>query len=188
MESSREQRMQTIDTLLNGYSSRSITKLLEPLAPNFHHHVLPQSLSMPIRDIDAFTRHAEGVFGVFEEFKLIPKTIIDDAATGMVAIHAQMLGTLKSGKGEWKNECMMMVRLTEDGRKVLDIKEFVDSAKALDMARIHAPKAFDGKVSKTANTMNSTFSLLDWAVMDSDSWIHVSAAIIALIGLRRILS
>ncbi|KAI1306589.1 hypothetical protein F5Y03DRAFT_134813 [Xylaria venustula] len=188
MESSREQRMQTIDALLNGYSSRSITKLLEPLAPSFHHHVLPQSLGMPIRDRDDFTRHAEGVFDVFEEFRLIPETIIDDTATGMIAIHAQMLGTLKLGKDEWKNECMMMVRLTEDGCKVLDIKEFVDSAKALEMARTHAPKAFGGKARATASTMENTFSLLDWAVMDSDSWIHVSAAIIALIGLRRMLS
>ncbi|KAI0805215.1 hypothetical protein GGR55DRAFT_283356 [Xylaria sp. FL0064] len=186
MEASKGRRMQTIDTLLDGYSSLSVVKLLEPLAAEFHHQILPETLGMPIRDRDAFTKHAAGVFGVFEEFRMIRKTIVDDAITGMVVIDVRMLGILKSGKGEWNNECIMMVKLTEDGCKVLDIKEFVDSAKAIEMARTHAPKDFSSKASDTLNTEQR--SLFDWAVTDSDSWIHVGAAVVVLIGLHRIFS
>ncbi|KAI0430488.1 hypothetical protein F5Y09DRAFT_341661 [Xylaria sp. FL1042] len=186
MEVSKGRRMQTIDALLDGYSSLSVVKLLEPLATDFHHQILPESLGMPIRDRDAFAKHAAGIFGVFEEFRMIRKTIVDDAVAGMVVIDAQMLGTLKSGKGEWNNECIMMVRLTEDGCKVLNIQEFVDSAKAVEMARTHKPKDFGSKASDTFDTKER--SLFDWAVIDSDTWIYVGTAVIALIGLRRIFS
>ncbi|KAI0912947.1 hypothetical protein F4823DRAFT_632493 [Ustulina deusta] len=186
MEVSRWRRMQTIDALLDGYSSLSVAKLLEPLAPGFHHQTLPESLGMPVRDRGAFAKHAAGVFGVFEEFRMTPRTVVDDAAAGIVAIDAQMLGTLKRGKGEWNNECVMMVRLTEDGCKVLDVREFVDSAKAIEMARTHAPEAFGGNVDDASNAKEE--SIFGWAVIGSDSWIHVGAAVVVLIGLRRMLS
>ncbi|KAI1747879.1 hypothetical protein F4782DRAFT_534943 [Xylaria castorea] len=138
MTVSKRQRMQTIDALLEGYSSLSVARLLEPLGPDFHHRTLPESLGMPVRNREAFTEHAARVFSVFEEFKMIPRTIIDDAIAGVVAIEADMLGTLKGGRGEWRNECVMMVRLSEDGLKVLDVREFVDSAKAMEMTRKNA--------------------------------------------------
>lgn len=180
MEVSRWQRMQTIDALLEGYGSLSIPKLLEYLAPEFHHQTLPESLGMPVRDKSSFAEHAEGIFSVFEKFQMIPKTIIDDAAAGVVAVDARMLGTLKGGKGEWTNECVMMIRLTEDCLKVLDIREFVDSAKALEMARRHAPEAFGHKPS---NLKIARGWLFNWR--SKYSWIRVGALIVLLAGARQ---
>jgi hypothetical protein len=189
MGGSRNRRMQTIDALLHGYGSLSVAKLLEPLAPDFHHQTLPESLGMPVRDRDTFKKHAAGIFGVFDEFEMVPRTIVDDPATGVVAIDAQMLGTLKGGKGEWKNECVMMVKLTEDGSQVLEVREFVDSAKAMEMAWAHTPDDFEcnagSTISNTSKTENE--SLFDWASMDSDVWIHLGAAVVIVVGLRRIL-
>ncbi|KAI1809555.1 hypothetical protein GGS20DRAFT_281290 [Poronia punctata] len=149
-----DQRKKTINALLRAYSSLSVSTLLGLLAPGFRHQTLPSSLGMPIRDREAFGRHAEAVFAVFEKFDMEPKTIVDNGK--IVAIHAHMLGTFrnkrnkkvgaKGGKkrvdfSQWKNECVMLVTLTED-LQVLDIKEFVDSAKAREMAGTHAPEAF----------------------------------------------
>ncbi|KAI1122543.1 hypothetical protein F5Y10DRAFT_270983 [Nemania abortiva] len=188
MGASRYKRMQTIDALLDGYGSLSVAKLLEPLAPDFHHQTLPESLGMPVRDRDAFGKHAAGIFDIFDEFKLVPRTIIDDPVTGVVAIDAEMLGTLKGGKGEWKNECVMMVKLTEDGLHVLEVREFVDSAKAMEMARTHAPDDFGCKASGSSDTSNTEDeSLFDWGYMDSDLWIHLGAVVVILVGIRRIL-
>ncbi|KAI1170150.1 hypothetical protein F4777DRAFT_592163 [Nemania sp. FL0916] len=153
MENSKQQRMQTIDKFLDGYGSLSVAKLLESLAPDYHHQILPESLQMPVRDIQDFAKHAEGIFGIFEEFKMIPKTTIDDASTGVVAIHAHMLGTLKGDKGEWKNECVLIVKLTQDGLKVADVREFVDSAKAMEMAQTHAPGTFGGRARDSPSTV-----------------------------------
>ncbi|RWA06244.1 hypothetical protein EKO27_g8856 [Xylaria grammica] len=186
MAVSKWQRMQTIDTLLDGYSSLCVAKLLEPLAPEFHHQTLPESLGMPVRDRDAFAKHAAGVFGVFEEFRMVPRTIVDDAAAGIVAIDAQMLGTLKWDGGKWNNECVLIVRLTEDGCKVLDVREFVDSAKAMKMAATYAPEEFGGDTSNRQHTEDD--NLFSWGMMGSGSWIHFGIAVVALVGLRRLLS
>ncbi|KAI0103848.1 hypothetical protein GGR51DRAFT_573105 [Nemania sp. FL0031] len=188
MDASRNKRMQTIDALLDGYGSLSVAKLLEPLAPDFRHQTLPKSLGTPVRDRDAFEKHAAGIFGIFDEFKMMPRTIVDDPVTGVVAIDAQMLGTLKNGKGKWNNECIMMVKLTEDGLRVLEVREFVDSARAIEMAQTHAPDDFGCKVSAASNVSNmQDEGLFDWGSIDSDLWIHLGAVVVILVGLRRMM-
>ncbi|KAI1827436.1 hypothetical protein F4861DRAFT_364460 [Xylaria intraflava] len=177
MNVSKSRRMQTIDALLDGYGSLSVTRLLEPLAPEFHHQTLPESLGMPVRDRAGFAKHAAGIFGLFEAFRMVPRTVIDDAQAGVVAVEAQMLGTLKWGGGEWRNECVLMVRLTDDGSQVLDIREFVDSAKAVEMARAHAPEHFGA----------GDDGVSGWGLLDSDWWIHFGAVAIITFGLRQIL-
>lgn len=142
MESAKEQRMETIDALLAGYSSLSVEKLLKPLSPDFQHRVLPESLGMPARNRASFAGHAAEIFNIFETFKMMPKAVFDDPELSTVIIEALMLGTLKDGGHEWRNECNMTIKLTEDGTQVLDIREFVDSVKAVEMARRHAPEHF----------------------------------------------
>ncbi|KAK3361466.1 hypothetical protein B0T24DRAFT_109326 [Lasiosphaeria ovina] len=50
--------------------------------------------------------------------------------------------TSGGGDGDWTNECVIMVRLSPDGEKIVEIQEFVDSVKATEMRRRHAPKHF----------------------------------------------
>ncbi|KAI1073562.1 hypothetical protein F5B20DRAFT_597389 [Whalleya microplaca] len=142
MEGARSRRIDTAHELLRGFGSLSVPELLALLSADFHYQVLPESLGMPPRDKEAFAQHAAGIFAVFEEFQMIPKSIVDDVSGDMVVVLARMQGTLKGGGGEWANECVMMIQLSHDGTKVVEVKEFVDSAKALEMARKHAPDDF----------------------------------------------
>ncbi|KAI1456666.1 hypothetical protein F4805DRAFT_458455 [Annulohypoxylon moriforme] len=141
MDEARARRL-TINALLNGYGSLSVPQLLRTMAPEFHHQVLPESLGMKPRNREAFAQHAAGIFSIFDEFRMVPKSIIDDGPANMAVVHARMQGVLKSGAGEWINECVMMIQLSRDGTQVVGIIEFVDSAKALEMARKHAPDDF----------------------------------------------
>ncbi|GAW25970.1 putative cytochrome p450 protein [Rosellinia necatrix] len=215
MDATKEQRMKTIEALLSGYGSLSVARLLAPLAPGFRHQTLPARLGMPARGRDAFAEHARAVFGAFDAFEMAPRAVVDDAGTGVVAIEAEMVGTLKKKKGEqkggggegegegegggeeWRNECVLIVTLTADGTQVLEVREFVDSAKAVEMAREHAPEGFE---------MGGDFAAekgggLDaeghgghggwWfgrGAMDSDLWIYCGAAALILVGVHRILS
>ncbi|KAI1444986.1 hypothetical protein ABKA04_000011 [Annulohypoxylon sp. FPYF3050] len=135
-------RRMTVNALLDGYGSLSVPQLLATMAPEFHHQVLPESLGMKPRNREAFAQHAAGIFSIFDEFRMIPKSIIDDGPGNVAVVHARMQGTLKGGAGEWVNECVMMIQLSRDGSQVVGIMEFVDSAKALEMARKHAPDDF----------------------------------------------
>ncbi|KAM7193201.1 hypothetical protein V8F33_007901, partial [Rhypophila sp. PSN 637] len=153
----------TIRSLLQGYASLDVPTLLASLSDQFIHRVLPASLDMPPRGIDEFSQHATGIFSVFEKFAMVPEETFTDLGKGIVTIHARMEGTLKSkpqpganngatgdGPGaveapkiEWRNECVMIIRLSADGSEVLEITEFVDSHKAIEMRQRHAPKNFD---------------------------------------------
>ncbi|KAK0707974.1 hypothetical protein B0H67DRAFT_450932, partial [Lasiosphaeris hirsuta] len=132
-------RLQTVHALLDGYSSLSVPQLLKTLSPDFTHRVLPASLRMPTRDKQSFSLHAKGIFSVFDTFSMIPEEIYEDASQDVVVVHARMKGTLKHTKQQWDNECFMSVHLTSDGREVLEVEEFVDSSKALEMRMRHAP-------------------------------------------------
>ena len=134
----------TIWALLEAYGSLSTTQLLDLLSPNFTHRVLPQSLDMPTRDKDTFAQHAAGIFSVFESFHMNPKEILKmDGWKETWVVYAHMEGVMKGGKGEWKNECVLIVKV-DDRDLVEEIQEFVDSAKAVEMMKRHAPKEFGG--------------------------------------------
>lgn len=139
-------RLHTIHTLLNGYSSLSVAQLLKPLSSDFAHRVLPASLAMPLRNRDEFASHAAAIFSIFSAFAMLPDAIYEDEAQGVVVVHARMEGVLKSTGGVWNNECVMMVRLSRDGKEVVEIREFVDGLKAAEMRAKHAPKEFGEKV------------------------------------------
>ncbi|KAI2613223.1 uncharacterized protein GGS25DRAFT_155126 [Hypoxylon fragiforme] len=143
MDEARARRRKTVAALLDGYGSLSVPQLLMTTSPDFHHHVIPESLGMKPRNREAFAQHAAGIFSVFDEFRMLPKSIVDDGPGSMVAVHARMQGMLKNGAGEWINECVLLIQLSPDGTQVLRVTEFVDSAKALQMAREHAPESFD---------------------------------------------
>ncbi|OJD30586.1 cytochrome p450 protein [Diplodia corticola] len=143
MSTEQSQRLQTVHALLDGYGSLSVPTLAAPLADDFKHQVLPESLGMPARDKAAFEQHAAGIFSVFEAFAMVPKAVFEDSERNAVVVSARMQGTLKGGRGEWRNECVMLITLSEDGTRVVAVEEFVDSAKALEMRAKVAPKGFD---------------------------------------------
>ncbi len=137
-------RISTVNTLLDGYGSLSVTQLLEPLAASFRHRVLPESLQMGECTKEAFAEKAKGIFGIFDKFQMIPRSMAEDVKRGIVVVHAYMYGVFKGGSTEWKNECIMLIQLSEDGTEIVEIQEFVDSTKALEMRRNHAPAYFGG--------------------------------------------
>ncbi|KAI1395837.1 hypothetical protein F4819DRAFT_169224 [Hypoxylon fuscum] len=145
MDEVRTRRCNTVQILLEGYGSLSVSQLLQPMSPDFTHQVLPESLGMVPRNKESFAQHAAGIFSIFDEFRMVPKSVVDGGPGGMVVVHALMQGMLKGGGGEWLNECVMMIMLSADGNQVTRVTEFVDSAKALEMARKHAPDDFGCK-------------------------------------------
>jgi hypothetical protein len=47
----------------------------------------------------------------------------------MVIVHAEMIGEL-TDLGPWENECIIFMKISDDGRKVIEHMEFVDSLRA----------------------------------------------------------
>ncbi|KAK5012566.1 hypothetical protein LTR60_004312 [Cryomyces antarcticus] len=128
-DAGRSTRLNTAYAVIDSYSSLSSEAMLAPLAPDFTHQVLPESLGMPTRDRDAFGAHSTRIFSVFSRFAMVPQAVFEDAAANAVVVYAKMVGEL-IGLGAWENECVVMMRMSHDGSQVVESKEFVDSAKA----------------------------------------------------------
>lgn len=136
-------RLATAHALLDAYSSLSPEQILAQLDDNGKYQVLPESLGMPQRTKTEFAAHAAGITSVFKSFKMIPQAIYEDAANNTVVVHAKMDGELSKGPGgRWENECVMLLRMNEDGTKIVEIKEFVDSDKAMKMRNKVKPSHF----------------------------------------------
>ena len=103
------------------------------------------SLGMPARSKTEFRQHASGITNIFTSFKMEPLTVFEDEAQNAVVVYAKMTGELTRDMGPWTNECIMLMRFTDDGKKVVELREFVDSAKAKEMREKMAPKNFAEK-------------------------------------------
>lgn len=122
-------RVQTARAALESYSALSVDALLQPLDNDFIHQVLPSSLEMPPRNKEAFANHAARVTSIFSSFAMIPQSMLEDPAQNTVIVHAKMIGELID-LGPWENECIIFMRMSEDGAKVVEHTEFVDSLRA----------------------------------------------------------
>ena len=127
--SSDSVRVQTARAALSSYSALTVEALLQPLDDQFTHKVLPSSLETPSRDREAFKTHAGRVNSVFESFAMVPQSMFEDPAKNTVIIHAKMIGELIE-LGPWENECIIFMKMSEDGKKVVEHTEFVDSLRA----------------------------------------------------------
>jgi hypothetical protein len=60
---------------------------------------------------------------------MVPNSIFEDPVKNSVIVHARMIGEL-IGIGPWENECIIIMKMSEDGTKVVEYTEFVDSLRA----------------------------------------------------------
>lgn len=90
------------------------------------------------------------IFSLFENFEMTPQPNGKDDAvhfskeTSTVTAHCKMGGRINaespmgqklvaSGLTEWWTECVLFVRMSADGKRIVEIREFVHSAKAEEL-------------------------------------------------------
>jgi hypothetical protein len=79
--------------------------------------------------METFKTHAERVTSVFESFAMVPQSIFEDPVQNMVIVRGKMIGEL-TDLVPWENECIIFMKISDDGRKVVEYMEFVDSLRA----------------------------------------------------------
>jgi ketosteroid isomerase-like protein len=129
LDTSRSRRLNAIYAFFDSYAELSPDALLEHIASDFTHQVLPSSLQMPLRDRKAFAAHAKGITSIFKTFAMVPQVVYEDVARNIVIAHCKMIGQLHA-LGPWENECVMWMQMSNDGTKIVEMREFVDSARA----------------------------------------------------------
>ncbi|KAJ4360027.1 uncharacterized protein N0V89_000586 [Didymosphaeria variabile] len=136
--------LQTFRKLLKAYTTLRPAALGANASKDFSHTVLPLSLNLPPRSLDNFQQHAVMIFSLFEDFKMAPHGEVHfSRETNTVIAHCRMGGRvaasekgkvlIDNGITEWWTECVLFVKMTPDGTKITELKEFVNSAKAQEL-------------------------------------------------------
>jgi hypothetical protein len=144
---SSTQHMATFNKFIQSYSALRPQALTTHASRNFTHSGLPLSLGMPIRTLQPFETHAAMIFSLFSDFQMIPQsnasgdTVHFCRETNTVVAHCTMGGEIdtesemgaKLGLTEWWTECVLFVRMSDDGKRIDEVREFVDSKKAAEL-------------------------------------------------------
>jgi hypothetical protein len=144
--------LKTFRKYLKAYSTLRPAALSAQATTSFTHAVLPFSLNIPVRPFSNFQQHAHMIFSLFSSFQMLPVASEGNAGihfskeTNTVIAHCKMGGKvnednekgkllIEAGYEEWWTENVLVVRMSEDGKRVEEVREFVDSAKASELQK-----------------------------------------------------
>jgi hypothetical protein len=144
--------VRTFRKYIKAYSTKRPQALAANASVDFTHVVLPSALQIPTRTLDPFKMHAGMIFSLFEKFDMLPQSqgpqgnVHYCKETNTVIAHCRMGGKINAqsekgkllieqGLNEWWTECVLFVRMDDEGRKVVEVREFVHSAKAEELKK-----------------------------------------------------
>jgi hypothetical protein len=137
--------VRTFRKFLTAYSTLRPQALIANATNDFTITTLPTSLQIPSRALEPFRAHAAMIFSLFKDFAMIPQpnpsAIHFSPETNTVVAHCKMGGKVnedspqgkklvEQGLDEWWTECVLFVRMDDTGLRVVEVREFVHSAKA----------------------------------------------------------
>ena len=132
---SREILLSTAHEAIQGYNTWTLASILSFRAPNCVHYILPSSLNRPPFNNEQLAAYLDPIMAAFQHFHVIVHDSIVDEPARKVVLYAS--STASTTLGPYNNEYMLVLHMTEDGRKVEKFYEFVDSAYTADyMSRL----------------------------------------------------
>ncbi|KAG9192520.1 hypothetical protein G6011_11254 [Alternaria panax] len=153
--------LETFNQFIKSYSTLRPQALTTNATRDFTHTSLPEDLHLPTRSIQPFREHAETVFEIFKNFQVVlqgdghgGKAVHFSKKTNTVVAHCKMGGEVdadhelgaelaESHITEWWTEGVLFVRLSEDGKRVESVREFMHSKKAEELhIRLHGAVEF----------------------------------------------
>ncbi|KAK1240511.1 hypothetical protein MKX07_004539 [Trichoderma sp. CBMAI-0711] len=127
MPPSRSQLIATANAFIAAYNKWTVPDILSIRSPACKHHVLPGN--NPPRNNQEFGQFLEGVIPVIRNFRmhLVDTTqMVVDVEARRVVMH--LTSTAETDVGPYGNEYFFVITVSEDGERVDEIVEFLDTA------------------------------------------------------------
>lgn len=141
------EHVKTFNKLIQSCPTLRPEALVASATRDFAHTILPALFKIPARQVAAFRDHAETIFSLFESFEMTPQPNKErnpvhlSLETNTVTAHCKMGGKeselgqklIASGLTEWWTECVLLVQMNPNGKRIIEVREFVHSAKAEEL-------------------------------------------------------
>ena len=122
---SRSVLLGTANAVIEGYNTWKPEALVAYRAPNCVHQVLPASLGRQPLNNEQYLAFLTPIMPAFKNVHMTVRHTIVDEEARKVAMHVS--STAKTDLGDYGNEYILVLHMTEDGEKVVRFEEFVDS-------------------------------------------------------------
>ena len=122
---SRATLLSTANAAIEGYNKWTKESIMSYRAPHCIHQVLPASTNRQPLNNEEYLAFFTPMLALFKDFHVVVKNTVVDEETRQVTMHAT--SSAMTSLGEYGNEYVLMLRMTEDGTKVEKFDEFVDS-------------------------------------------------------------
>ncbi|KAL8934838.1 MAG: hypothetical protein Q9211_005018 [Gyalolechia sp. 1 TL-2023] len=127
---SRSTLLQTVQTVISAYNAWELDAIMDVRAPNCMNYILPTSLGRRPMDNQQYLSFLAATLPAFQGFHLTVHDIVIDQAAHKAVMH--LSSTASTPIGEYHNEYMITLHMTEDGCQIDKFEEFVDSKYSAD--------------------------------------------------------
>ncbi|KAL8840724.1 MAG: hypothetical protein Q9170_001242 [Blastenia crenularia] len=122
--------LETVDAFVSAYNSWDMEAIMDVRAPDCMNLIFPVSLGLgPMNNKQYFT-YFNSSLAAFQNFHLEIRDVTIDETARKVVLNAT--STASTAVGEYQNEYILTLHMTEDGRKIAKFEEFVDSKYSAD--------------------------------------------------------
>ncbi|KIY01255.1 uncharacterized protein Z520_02807 [Fonsecaea multimorphosa CBS 102226] len=121
----RQQLLETAKRYLDAHNQRDFSSIAACCAPSCTHRGGPSSVIQPTRNNDEYVAFIVEVFKMMHTYHAEMTDAIVDEATRKVALFLHAKATADAG--EYENEYIITLTMSEDGKLVEDQYEFIDS-------------------------------------------------------------
>ena len=130
MASKNSELLKTAMRLIDGYNEWNIEAIMAPRAPNCTHEILPKRLGQGPMNNTPYIEYMTAFIPLFKGFNVEVLDITEDPKRHQVALHAR--STAETALGKYENEYALFLRMTDDAKQIIEMKEFVDSGYSQD--------------------------------------------------------
>jgi ketosteroid isomerase-like protein len=116
----------TAQTFINAYNDWDIEAIMDYRTPDCHQQPLPHSMGKPPKNNAQYREYFEKIMPLFSNFTVTVHKEFHDPEARMSFMHAS--SRADTNIGPYTNEYALSLSFTEDGTKITNIEEFVDSA------------------------------------------------------------
>ena len=117
--------LETAHATIASYNEWKLDSIMAFRAPDCIHYILPASLDRKPLNNEEYAAYFADIMPTFRGFHVTVHDVVHDEAAHKVSMHAT--SEAETDIGEYRNEYILIFHMTEDGRKVEKVYEYVDS-------------------------------------------------------------